>query len=100
VSDAFPIVRRSSIFSCARCAASRNVCNGVFPKQYLPECSRCSLYSRTQLSRSSCNCPRRGMKFLRISQAESKRAYRKVHRGSTLVGAGLRSRPRHGLFKE
>jgi hypothetical protein len=26
------------------------------------------------------------MKFLRISRAESKRAYRKIHKGSTLVG--------------
>jgi hypothetical protein len=35
----------------------------------------------------------RGGKLLRISQAEPKRAYRKGHKGSTLVEAGLHSRP-------
>jgi len=49
------VVSRSSIFSCAKCAESRNVCDGVLPKQYLPECARSSLYSRSQPSRSVCN---------------------------------------------
>lgn len=40
VSDVSPTVRRSNIFSWARCAESRNVCIGVLPKQSLPECSR------------------------------------------------------------
>jgi hypothetical protein len=35
----------------------------------------------------------RGGKLLRISQAEPKRAYRKGHKGSTLVEAGLHCRP-------
>jgi hypothetical protein len=59
------------------------------------------LYSRTPFTRSSCNSStRRGMKFLRISQAESNPSYRKVYGGSTLVVTGLRRRPRRGLLKE
>jgi hypothetical protein len=48
-------VKGSSSFSCARWGESKNVCMGVLPKQYLSECSRDSLYSCRQRSRSACS---------------------------------------------